>query len=138
LPWVKEFMSIGINLNNFNSSYGINRIPVVRPEDVAAKEQASKANSQVGQVENSKVQPETSVTYNQASRIANLEDISLTFNKEDSFSSIGSDVDINNLDMTKAISDMKRDSILSDYQTFVGPSAEQMIASLDDGIVFMK
>ena len=34
--------------------------------------------------------------------------------------SIGRDVDIKNLDMQKAVSDMKKDGILSQYQFFVG------------------
>lgn len=127
-------MSIGINLyNNFNSSYGISQIPVVRPEDVAAQDKAKA--SEVSSVQVPKVQE---VEAPKASRIANLEDVSLTFNKEDSFDNIGADVDIANLDITKAISDMKRDSILSDYQQFVGPSTEQLMSNLEDGIVVMK
>ena len=131
-------MSIGINLNNFNSSYGISQIPVVRPEDVAAKEQASKANESIDKVAASPVNQPAEAPVVRASKIANLEDISLTFNREDTFDNIGADVDITNLDMTKAISDMRRDSILSDYQTFVGPSADQLIAGLEDGLVVMK
>ena len=127
-------MSIGINLyNNFNSSYGISQIPVVRPEDVAAQDKAKA--SEVSSVQVPKVQE---VEAPKASRIANLEDVSLTFNKEDSFDNIGADVDIANLDITKAISDMKRDSILSDYQQFVGPSTDQLMSNLEDGIVVMK
>lgn len=130
-------MSIGINLNNFNSSYGISRIPVVRPEDVAAQD-AAKNQAQSSVVEASKPQVEAVPESAKASRIANLEDVSLTFNKEDTFDNIGTEVDIAGLDMAKAISDMKRDSILADYQTFVGPTTEQLMAGLDDGIVVMK
>lgn len=127
-------MSIGINFNNFNSSYGMSRIPVVRPEDVAKQDQAK------AQALDTPVAPKQSAPeyVNPASRMANLEDVSLTFNKEDSFDNIGSDVDITNLDMTKAISDMKRDSILSDYQSFVGPSPAQLMSSLEDGVVVIK
>lgn len=131
-------MSIGINLNNFNSSYGISRIPVVSPEEVKAQDQARELESSKVQAV-SAVKPEvTQVNVNQASRMANLEDVSLTFNKADTFDNIGIDADITNLDMTKAISDMRRDSILSDYQQFVGPSTEQLMAGLEDGVVIMK
>jgi len=131
-------MSIGINFDNFNSSYGISRIPVVKPEEVAAQEKLAK---QENSVVSAPVEAPKSATLEQVSRaprIANLEDISLTFNKEDTFDNIGADADINGLDMSKAISDMKRDSVLAGYQTFVGPTADQLIAGLNDGIVIMK
>lgn len=132
-------MSIGLNLNNFNSSYGISRIPVVTPEDVAAQDRLAKQGNTApaAQVEAPKAVVEETPAV-RASKVANLEDISLTFNKEDTFDNIGADVDINGLDMSKAISDMKRDSILADYQTFVGPTADQLIAGLNDGVVVMK
>ena len=129
-------MGIGINFNNFTSSYGIQNIPVVRPEEVAS--QAAKNNESVAPVAPAAKVPESVQEINRASRIANLEDVSLTFNKEDSFDTIGSDVDIESLDMTKAISNMRRDSILSDYQRFVGPTSEQLMAGLEDGIVIPK
>lgn len=127
-------MSIGINLNNFNSSYGISQIPVVRPEDVRAQDKAKEQGVSIPEQKPVVQEPEVA----KASRIANLEDVSLTFNKEDAFDNIGVDADIASLDMAKAISDMKRDSILSDYQTFVGPSPEQFISGLSDGVVIMK
>lgn len=53
---------------------------------------------------------------------ARLEDISLTFQKQDSFGYIGKDSDIRSLDMEKAISDRKKDKVLQQYQYFVGNS----------------
>lgn len=132
-------MAISFNYNNFTSSYGMQQIPVVRPQDVATQEPKNQDDLSVSAVkpaaQTSNIQE---VETPKASRIANLEDVSLTFNKEDTFDSIGTDADIASLDMTKAISDMRRDSILSDYQTFVGPSVEQQIANLDDGVVVIK
>lgn len=49
-----------------------------------------------------------------------LSDISLSFHKEDDYSYIGSEKDLAQLDVQKAISDMKKDSILQNYQYFVG------------------
>lgn len=51
-----------------------------------------------------------------------LEDISLGFNKQDDFSYIGKDADIERLDMQKAISDMKKDNLFHQYQFFVRSS----------------
>ena len=51
---------------------------------------------------------------------ATLEDISVTFNKQDDFGYIGRDSDIHSLDVEKAISDMRKDQILQQYQYFVG------------------
>ena len=51
---------------------------------------------------------------------APLEDISITFHKQDDFGYIGRDRDIHSLDVEKAISDMRKDQILQQYQYFVG------------------
>ena len=130
-------MGINFNLNNFTSSYGMQQIPVVRPQDVQAQDLARKQEEQLG-VSSVQTPSVAEENYVRASKMANLEDVSLTFNKEDSFDMIGTDVDIAGLDMTKALSDMKRDSLLADYQTFVGPSSDQLMAGLSDGIVFQK
>ena len=134
----KESMKIGINLNNFNSSYGISRIPTAPAEDIKLKKQAELAGSDAGSLTKEQKGETPGAGINTASRMAKLEDVSLTFNKEDSFDNIGADADIRGLDMTKAISNMKRDSILADYQTFVGPTSEQIIAGLEDGVVVIK
>ena len=51
---------------------------------------------------------------------APLDDISITFHKQDDFGYIGRDSDIHSLDVEKAISDMRKDQILQQYQYFVG------------------
>lgn len=51
---------------------------------------------------------------------AALDDISLTFHKQDDFGYIGRDSDIHSLDVEKALSDMRKDQILQQYQYFVG------------------
>ncbi len=72
------------------------------------------------------------------SRVANLEDISLTFNKEESFGYIGSESGLADLDMQKAISDMKKDEVLQGYQYFVGSAQNIALQNSDDGAVFRK
>lgn len=70
-------------------------------------------------------------------RFSNLSDVSLNFNKNDDYSFLGSEADINSLDMKKAISDMKKDKIFEDYQFFVGTSdnVRQMFNSEDGKII---
>lgn len=65
------------------------------------------------------------------------EDISLTFNANEDFEYLGQDSDIRNLDMEKAISDMKKDQILQQYQYFVG-SSKDLFQNTADGIVVPK
>lgn len=62
----------------------------------------------------------TQVAEKKPSANAALEDISLTFHKQDDFGYIGRDSDIHSLDVEKAISDMRKDQILQQYQYFVG------------------
>lgn len=68
---------------------------------------------------------------------AKLEDISISFNKQDDFGYIGQDSDIRALDMERAISDMKKDQVLWQYQYFVG-SARNLINGSEDGVVIPK
>lgn len=70
-------------------------------------------------------------------RDAKLENISFTFNKQEDFGYIGKDSDIRSLDMEKAISDMKKDQVLQQYQYFVG-SAGKMVTDNADGVVLAK
>ncbi len=68
-----------------------------------------------------------------------LENISLGFQKNDTFDYIGSQRDLVQLDMEKAISDMKKDEVLGRYNFFVGRSElAGNIFESDDGIVKVK
>ena len=68
-------------------------------------------------------------------RLLGLEDISLTFNKNDDFDIIGKTSDITGLDLQKAVSISKRDDILSDYKT--AESAVPVYAG-EEGTVIAK
>ena len=50
-------------------------------------------------------------------KLIGLEDISISFNKNDDFDLIGTTSDITNLDIEKAVSLSKRDDILNSYRT---------------------
>ena len=67
-----------------------------------------------------------------------MEDISITFNRQEDFGYIGKDSDIHSLDMEKAIDDMKKDSILQQYQYFVGNSRNLYTNESADGTVIQK
>ena len=69
---------------------------------------------------------------------ADLQDISLVFNKNDNFDYIGKDSEIGNLDVQKAVSDMKKDQILQEYQYFVGDIFSNENNGMEDGMVFLK
>lgn len=85
---------------------------------------------------------DTAVSESQAEkpgRIADLDHISLTFNTEESYDYIGRDSSIDNLDIQKAISDMKKDQVLEHYQYFVGSSDNMLQGkNTEDGIVIPK
>lgn len=70
---------------------------------------------------------------------ADVHELSLSFNINEDYSYIGQDSDIESLDIQKAISDMKKDQVLQQYQYFVG-SAEDLFSgnSEKDGNVFLK
>lgn len=68
---------------------------------------------------------------------APLEDISVTFNRHEDFKYLGQDSDIRSLDVEKAISDMKKDQVLQQYQYFVD-SAGSLHMEGSDGTVIQK
>lgn len=122
-------------LTNYNS-YRLD-IPKVTPDDVRKQDEElkNKENVAAAPAKEETLSPSQLSKIDERTSTADLEDISLSFNKEDSFDYIGKDAPIKNLDMEKAISDMKKDNILQDYNYFVGSSKN--IFS-DDGIVIAK
>ncbi len=73
---------------------------------------------------------------NKAPRSTDPNSVSLEFNKGNDYSYIGSTKDIEKLDVAKAISDMQQDSILQEYNYFVGSGAN--VFSSEDGTVITK
>ena len=51
--------------------------------------------------------------------ITEIDNISIGFNKQNDYSYIGKDANIEQLDMQKAISDMQKDNLFKQYQFFV-------------------
>jgi len=123
----------------FYNQYRLPEIQQVSVEDVKKQdEQLAKQQSQQ-MVETPQIDYAQQPS-NQASRMANLEDISLTFNTNETYDYIGRDADLQNLDMMSAISDMQKDKVLQQYQYFVGPKemADPIVAQTPDGMVVQK
>ena len=119
----------------FYNSYSVRDIPRVDVETVKQQD-AAKESDTLPKAQVVKEEPSAPVVDNR-SRTADLDNISLNFNSGDDYSYIGSDFELDNLDMEKAISDMKKDKVIQDYQFFVG-SAEnvnEMFASNDGRVI---
>ncbi len=129
-------MGINFDYSNFISSYRFQQIPKV--DEAAVSGLNKQPEAAPAEALDSRDKALEVPEYAKAPKTANLDDISLTFNKQDDFGTIGKDVDIAKLDMDKAVSDSKRSTILSGYQTFVGPTPEQMVAEYEDGLVIAK
>ena len=128
----------------FQSDYRINNIPKAD----------TKANQLQNTEENSRLNDNQQIMANSQSEISKSNNsydiqpvdnrplatdpnsVSLNFNKGDDFSYIGSEKDIAKLDMQKAISDMKQDNILQEYNYFIGSSRN--VYSSEDGVVLAK
>ena len=112
----------GINsIQDFN--YNIRK---PEPAEQAAKtvikeipEQQSRVQTSQS-IDSTEIQPAEQNVKASANANAQLDDISITFHKQDDFGYIGRDSDIHSLDVEKALSDMRKDQILQQYQYFVG------------------
>lgn len=122
------------------NQYRMPEIPTVDVETVKKQDeelQEKKQQESIG-LPDSSYATATAQTDNR-SRIANLEDVSLTFNKEESFDYIGSESGLGLLDVQKAVSDMRKDNIIQEYQYFVGSSQAIMGKNESaDGVVLQK
>lgn len=128
----------------FYNNYKVTDIPKVDPlevkrqDELKAKEEEEALYVQVEVLEAPKEINETAKP-DLRSKMADLDNISLTFNANDDYSYLGSDFNIENLDMARAISEMKQDKIIQDYNYFVGSDVTtQDYISNDDGKVFLK
>lgn len=122
---------MGINDNFWSlSSYRLNEIPrVSMPTEpvspvVEDEKPANAASLTVESIEDKRP------------KFANLEDVSVSFNKQESYSYIGKERDMGLLDMQRAVSDMRQDTILQDYRYFVGNG--NSIFQSEDGVVIAK
>ena len=112
----------------FQNNYRINDIPRVDINKPVIPVEEVKEPAQSPKIEIEEI--------NKAPRSTDPNSVSLEFNKGNDYSYIGSTKDIENLDVAKAISDMQQDSILQEYNYFVGSGAN--VFSSEDGTVIAK
>ena len=120
---------MAMNINDsfrYMQDYRINDIPRVdapKPEPAQVKENTGAAKPSVT------IEP----VEDRRPRSVDPNEVSLSFNKNNDYGYIGKDKDLSLLDMEQAISMMRQDSILQDYQYFVGSSKD--IFNSEDGRV---
>ncbi len=120
---------MAMNINDsfrYMQDYRINDIPRVdapKPEPAQVKENTEAAKPSVT------IEP----IEDRRPKSVDPNEVSLSFNKNNDYGYIGKDKDLSLLDMEQAISMMRQDSILQDYQYFVGSSKD--IFNSEDGRV---
>ncbi len=134
---------MGINgINDYSSmfrNYRVPEIPSADFEQIKKAEQSAPAATQSEPV----IAPVIDLSIEEIQKpkpeALNINEISLKFNAGEDFGYLGKDSDITDLDMQKAISDMKKDQVLQQYQYFVG-NAENLFPQNrnEDGLVFLK
>lgn len=117
-------------------SYYQNYRSEIKQVSVDEVRQQDKQQLQAAQEDISALQQEYRQQEDTRSRSADLENISLTFCKNDTYDYIGKDASLENLDMMSAISDMQKDKVLEQYQYFVKP--KDVLLSDADGTVIQK
>lgn len=130
----------GVSFNDYGSLFQNYRIPSIPDVRIGQVEQPMQQPEAMPiQTQEKTVITEEEPIRKQAGKSADLENISLKFNTGDDYGYIGRDSDIEQLDMQKAISDMKKDSVLQQYQYFVGSSQDLLTGSAsEDGMVIPK
>ncbi len=127
-------MSMGINsaYSSLLHNYKVPTIPAVSVEEVR-RQDALKEQTVSGLAAYETPQAP------QANRAdAPIEDIAITFNRQEDFGYLGQDSDIHSLDVERAISDMQKDRMLQQYQYFVGSAQDVVSGTQADGIVIPK
>ena len=134
---------MGINgISDYSSLFINYRVPEIPSVDF---EQIKKADTptDVMSREEPTVSPDIGLTIevkeSAKQESIDIRELSLTFNAGEDFGYIGRDSDIHGLDIQKAISDMKKDQVLQQYQYFVGSSETLFLKDAsEDGHVFLK
>ncbi len=128
----------------YQSQNAVNRIPVAGQDVPATDTEIRQPALQDREEPKTQDQVQENITLSPAQEsgladrtsTSDLQDISLKFNRDEEVSLIGRDSSLMELDVEKAISDMKKDSMLEQYQYFVGSGSS--IINDEDGLVFQK
>lgn len=129
-----------IQISNYESSYRKYSIPSLNDKLEKNAVDATQVQKLELEIQDGNLKSEA-IEENQVVRKIRPDECSLQFNRGEDYSYIGKNKDLSNLDMEKAISDMKKDSMLQQYNFFVGRSknlANGNSIALQDGIVIPK
>lgn len=128
-------MTIGSIGQSYAGLYNVhNQISIPQVDEDTVRKQDAERTEAAGEQSYVKKEPERVQVAN-----VKLEDVSLQFNKSDSFDYIGKDKDINQLDIEKAVSDMRKDQMLEQYQFFVDTKdTDGILLNNNDGVVIRK
>lgn len=129
-----------LSISDYGSLFANYRIPSI-PEVKVDQVQPKQSEQAQIQAQSKTVINEQEAFENTASKSADLENLSLKFNSGEDYGYIGKDKELADLDIQKAISDMKKDSVLQQYQYFVGSTQNVMSGNTfasEDGIVIPK
>lgn len=117
-------------------SYRIPEASATEPEKLQAVETDSRAVT--AEAQNLRDIPLLIEETAPAKPSSDVRELSLSFHIQEDYSYLGKDSDIKTLDVQKAISDMRRDEVLQQYQYFVGDSGKLLQKASEDGLVFLK
>ena len=118
--------------SSYLKNYRVPEIPSVSLEEVRRQDQQRKAEdllSGIGTGAQSQAQAL------QPRKDALLEDISLTFNRNEDFGFLGRESDIALLDEEVAVSESKKDDILQQYSYFAGTKAGSLVDNADGLVI---
>ncbi len=130
---------------SYHTQNALNKIPTIGqdvPKVYTGAEQPSVQDREASRQQEARQAAVSTLSPAQESGLANrsatseLQDISLKFNRDEEVNLVGSDSSLAGLDVEKAISDMRKDSMLEQYQYFVGSGSN--IVNDEDGLVFQK
>lgn len=125
---------MAIQINGYNENYSNfkhSSIPKVNEDTILQQQQQQKEAKRI---------PENLINSIEMPRIKNesLENISLSLKVED-FNFVGKDSELESLDMKKALSDLRKDQVLQEYNYFVGSARNtELVNSSKDGMVLQK
>ncbi len=129
---------------NFNSQNALSKIPTmgqdVRSIGSEQEQQGVQGREETKPQEQSipvsTLSPAQESGLDSRAATSDLQDISLKFNRDEEVNLVGRDSSLAELDVEKAISDMRKDSALEQYQYFVGSGSS--IVNDEDGLAFQK
>ncbi|MCF0131859.1 MAG: hypothetical protein HUJ71_09005 [Pseudobutyrivibrio sp.] len=111
-----------MNISGIRPSIGFYDYNSIRP--VQRPQESVPEIKPVEQVEHKKPQiTEEEISQAREKQTFGAYDYATTYNPDETFEMKGADSDINSLDVEKAVNDMQKDSMLRQYQYFIGNQA---------------